>query len=152
VPAGEPLDLAKLAERDGDDGDRWNEPDEPTIYLALDPGVALAEYARHASARDARRLLRFEVRLDGVADLRRRAVRATSGHGGPPAELAERSLARRLAAELRARHDCHGLLVPSIAFPDQPSRGNLVVFADRLPAGVDEWLGRPTPAGRVELG
>jgi RES domain-containing protein len=152
VPAGEPLDLSKLAERDGDDGDRWNEPDEPTIYLALDPGVALAEYARHAAVPAARHVLRFEVRLDGVADLRRSAVRATSGHDGPPAELAERSLARRLASDLRARPDCHGLLVPSVAFPDDPSRGNLVVFADRLPAGVGEWLGEPALAGHVELG
>jgi RES domain-containing protein len=152
VPAGEPLDLSKLAERDGDDGDRWNEPDEPTIYLALDLGVALAEYARHASGADARRLLRFDVGLDGVADLRRTSIRASSGHDGPPIELADRRVARRLAADLRRGPDCRGLLVPSVAFPDDPTRGNLVVFADRLPSDVAEWLGPATPVGRVELG
>lgn len=152
VPATEPLDLSRLAERDGDDDDRWNEPDQPTIYLALDLAVALAEYARHASGPDARRLLRFDVGLDAVADLRHPWTRATSGHDGPPADLADPALARRLAAGVRARPDSQGLLVPSIAFPDHPARGNLVVFADRLPTSVAEWLGPATLVGRVELG
>lgn len=150
VPADAPLDLSKLAESDGDD-DRWNAPGQPTIYLALDVAVALAEYARHVTSDDARRLLRFDVRLDGVADLRHRHERADNGHDGPPVELADRAVARRVAASARSDSSCRGLIVPSIAFPDDPSRGNLVVFADRLPAALADWLGPPTTVGQVEL-
>ena len=28
-------------------GGRWSRPGQPTIYLAADPGVALAEFGRH---------------------------------------------------------------------------------------------------------
>src|SRR4051794_36421211 len=148
VPSGVELDVAKLAESDSDD-DRWNEQGQPTIYLALDLPVALAEYARHASGDEARDLLRFDIRLDRVADLRQPETRAQVGHQGSTADLADRGLARRLAARLRARPDCQGLVVPSLAFPEDPMRGNLVVFADRLPAGIAEWLGEPLVVGRV---
>jgi len=86
-----------------------------------------------------------------VADLRRHDDRAEAGHDGRPADLADRDLARQLAARLRSDPTCRGLLVPSLAFADQPSRGNLVVFADRLRDGVARWLGTPTVVATVDL-
>ena len=59
-----------------------------------------------------------------------------------PVNYADRSVARRVAAALRARRDCVGLLVPSLAFPDQPERGNLVVFAERVGPPA-QWLHDP---------
>jgi RES domain len=147
VPADQPLDIERLAQADEDD-DRWNEPGEPTIYLALDLPLALAEYARHAGTDDARDLIRFDVRLDGVADLR---PRDGSTDAAGVAEIADRGVARRIASGFRNRPDCRGLLVPSLAFPDDPAHANLVVFADRLPAGIPAWLGRPTKVGHVEV-
>jgi RES domain-containing protein len=138
VPADERLDLSRLAEADSPD-DRWNERGEATIYLALDRSVALAEFARHADSPGRRRLLRFSVDLDGLADLRRIRL-----------DYADRSVTRQVAAVLRARPECSGLLVPSLAFPDQPERGNLVVFADRI-GPPDEWLREPADAGVVDL-
>jgi RES domain len=147
VPARQPLDVERLAEADADD-DRWNEPGEPTIYLALDLPLALAEYARHAGPDDARDLIRFDVGLDGVADLR---PRDGSTDAAGVAEIADRTVARRIASGFRERPDCRGLLVPSLAFPDDPARANLVVFADRLPGGIAAWLGQPTTVGHVEV-
>ncbi|HET7028457.1 MAG TPA: RES domain-containing protein [Candidatus Limnocylindrales bacterium] len=60
VPADEQLDLSRLAEADSAD-DRWNARGEPTIYLALDRSIALAEFGRHVDGHGRRRFLRFSV-------------------------------------------------------------------------------------------
>jgi RES domain-containing protein len=138
VPADEPLDLSRLAEAESGD-DRWNERGEPTIYLALDRSVALAEWARHADGPGRRRFLRFRVDLENLAELR-----------PVPVNYADRSVTRRVAAALRARRDCVGLLVPSLAFPDQPERGNLVVFAERVGPPA-QWLHDPSAVGVIDL-
>jgi len=140
VPADERLVLGRLGEADGDD-DRWNRPNERTIYLALDLGVALAEFARHATP-GRRRFVRFDVDVPGVADLR----------SIDPAGLRDRERARDLASRFRADPDCAGLLVPSLAFPDDSSRGCLVLFGDRPPASCPNLLGAPREVGLVDLG
>lgn len=47
IPASSPIGVLdfRFAGRSADN--RWNEPGEPTVYLASDRGVALAELARH---------------------------------------------------------------------------------------------------------
>ncbi len=167
VPSDVEIDPGRLAERN-DSADRWNEPGQPTVYLALDVGVALAEFARHAAPGDRRRLVRFDAALDAVADLRpgtpasnapsrdsgRRGDREHDPAPGPPdhglVDVSDRDAARRVAARFRAEPGCCGLLVPSLAFPDDPARGNLVVFAER--AGPPEtWLANLVVVGSVTL-
>ena len=47
IPAGSPVGVLdfRFAGRSADN--RWNAQGEPTVYLASDRGVALAELARH---------------------------------------------------------------------------------------------------------
>ena len=106
------------------EGNRWSAPGEPTIYLAGDLGVALAEFGRHApSDPDEGRVWSVQVNLDAVVDLR--AARDAE-------RLLDHRRCRSLATRHRAAGDCEGLLVPTVAMLDRPDRWNLVVFADRL--------------------
>src|SRR5688500_741883 len=112
-----PLTAAKLVTTDGN---RWSRPGEPAIYLGSDPGVALAEFARHLEV-DASQptgvLWMVDVRLDRVRDLRSpksgAELRATDS---PPWPL-DRERCRSVAAALR-REGVQGLIVPSVAFLD----------------------------------
>ena len=155
VPADEPVDLEKLAHRDSEH-DRWNDPGEPTAYFALDPAVALAELARHLQVGPddppvRRRLLGLRLDLDGLLDLRRPGVRAALGAPGDLREFADRGVARAVASRARAGADCRGLLVPSIAFLDDDARANLVLFADRLGAPLEDVVLEALEAGEVEV-
>lgn len=106
------------------EGNRWSAPGEPTIYLAGDLGVAIAEFGRHVPP-DPVEAHAWSVQVDlaAVIDLRTDRDVAT---------LLDRGRCRALAARHRARGDCEGLIVPTVAMLDRPDRWNLVVFADRL--------------------
>jgi RES domain-containing protein len=61
------------------DGNRWSRPGEPTIYLAGDIGVALAEFARHlpdGSVAGPGWLWTIDVEIDAAVDLQRQSVRS----------------------------------------------------------------------------
>jgi RES domain-containing protein len=155
VPADEPVRLDRLVTSDGSD-DRWNRAGEPTLYLALDPGTALGELARHVDLALGmppwrRRLLGLSVELDGLADLRRADIRARFGIDAEPAAFRDRELARDVARRVRQDDACDGLLVPSMTFLDDPGRGNLVVFVDRFPGGIKDIVRATVDAGLVEL-
>jgi RES domain-containing protein len=154
VPADEPFELDSLVSRDGEN-DRWNRPGEPTIYLALDAGVALAETGRHlsgsAGTAGCQRLVRLWVRTDGLVDLRDAATRRSLGIEGGPAAFLDRRRTHELSARFRAAPGCRGLLAPSMGLVDQPDRGNLVVFADRLDGGPASLVDRWDEVGRVEV-
>ena len=106
------------------EGNRWSAPGEPTIYLAGDLGVALAELGRHVpSDPEEGRVWSVQVDLDAVVDLR--AHRDVDG-------LLDRGRCRALAARHRIAGTCEALLVPTVAMLDRPDRWNLVVFGDRL--------------------
>jgi RES domain-containing protein len=155
VPADEPVRLDRLVTSDGSD-DRWNRAGEPTLYLALDPGTALGELARHVDVVPGmppwrRRVLGLSVDVDGLADLRRADVRARFGVDGEPAAFRDRELARDVARRVRQDDACAGLLVPSMTFLDDPARGNLVVFVDRFPGGINDIVRATADAGLVEL-
>jgi RES domain-containing protein len=129
---------------------RWNEPPDPTLYFAGDPAVALSELARHASPDGAparRALLRVRVELQRVVDVRPRAVAARLGVTGAPHAFLRRDEARRLATRLRSE-DVEAVLVPPMAFLDQPERWNLVCFVERL---GDGWLGECERVGALEI-
>lgn len=116
------------------DANRWSQAREPTAYLAGDPALALAEFARHAPRQgDPDGVIwTVEVRLESVVDLRDLEARRTVAPGAEPASWLDRDWCRSIAARLRASGDCDGLVVPSAAMLDRPERWNLVVFVDRL--------------------
>jgi len=155
VPADEPVRLERLVTTDGED-DRWNRPGEPSLYLATDPAIALAELARHLEIERegewiGRLILGLQVELTDLVDLRRPATRAALGCEGDVAVLRDRENARALASTARADPHVRGLLVPSVAFLDDPARANLVVFVDRLEAGVRDLVRGVREVGRVDL-
>lgn len=154
APGDQPFDVDALVSRD-DDKDRWNRPGEPTIYLALDPGVALAEAGRHlhdsVGTGGCQMLVRLRIRADGLVDLRDAANRRQLGVEGGPAAFLDRSRAREIAGRLRRRPGCRGLLTPSMALIDQPERGNLVLFAERLPGGPRDVVVGHEEIGRLEV-
>ena len=130
---------------------RWNEPDDRTLYLAGDPGVALSELARHLPPEEPgahRLLVRIEVRLERVLDLRSTQVCERLGIAGAPFSFLEREQARDVAGRLRRGGDVEAILVPPMAFLDDPERWNLVGFVDRMGAS---WLAGWSQVGMVDL-
>lgn len=136
VPENGPVQLDALVSSAGEN-DRWNRPGQPTLYLALDPGVALAEAGPHqppsgVNEPAGQRLLRLEVDADDLVDLRDPASLAALGVDGAPCAFLDRKRARGIASRLRSGSGwVAGLIVPSAAFLDDPSRGNLVLFMER---------------------
>ena len=126
------------------DGNRWSGPGEPTIYLGSDTAVALAEFARHLDG-DASPpvgvLWTVDVQLDRVLDLRtpkaHPELRGTDSAGW----ALDRERCRSLVAALR-HEGFQGLMVPSVAFLDQPEHWNLVVFVEAI-ASVDKAICSP---------
>lgn len=123
---------------------RWNEPGEPTLYLAGDLGVLISEWGRHfevdrspglrARTRP-RTVFRFAITLARVIDARSADLWADLGLTNAPSCFLDRGIARAVARLLRSTTDADGLLVPPVALLDQPDRWNLVVFLDRAAAG-----------------
>lgn len=110
---------------------RWNREGEPTLYLAGDVGVALAELGRHEPAlARAVRIWRVRLTLDSALDLRDEATRAALGVPDDPRWYLDPDRCRDVAGRARATPGCDGLLVPSVAVLDDPRRWNAVVFAD----------------------
>jgi RES domain-containing protein len=138
-----------------DDGNRWNLRGEPTIYLAGDPGVATVELGRHLPrALDApveSAVWRVRLSLERVLDLRRADVRAALHVPGGWQWLTDRRHCRELAGRIRAAGDCEAVIVPSVGFPDQFDRMNVVVFVDRLGAPTTDVVAQPVRVGTVRL-
>src|SRR4051812_8639738 len=67
-------------------GNRWSGPGEATIYLAGDPGVALAEFGRHWPDKlKTTCIWSVELRLRAAVDLRRTSTRSELGIPEDPA-------------------------------------------------------------------
>ncbi len=98
---------------------RWNTPGQPTLCLAGDEGVMIAEWGHHCAINRSpelerraveRAMFRFEVSLDHVLDLREQAVldvlqvaSPTSMSPGRPPVLSEASPLLRQSWRLRWR-------------------------------------------------
>jgi len=153
APADRPFDLHAL-DRPDDSADRWSTPGTRSVYLAGDPLVAVTEYARHGPAEttaDDRRLVRLQLRPVPALDLRTEAVRAALALGEGPGAYADRDLARRHALAIRTAGISAAIVVPSMAFLDQPDRRNLVLFCERLDDALERVLEDPEEVGRLQL-
>jgi RES domain-containing protein len=152
VPASEPFELEALARPD-DGEDRWGVPGLRTAYLASDPAIAVAEYARHhdpAGPPEERRIFRLNLRELPMLDVRQPRAVAALGLG-TVSEFADRALARRVARLVREAGICQGLVTPSVAFLDQPERSNVVIFCDGEASAIGSVLADPQPMGRLAL-
>jgi RES domain-containing protein len=149
IPAGSRFDVLDTRFAGLAADNRWNEAGEPTFYLAGDLGVALAEYARHlredvgmagAPSVHERAVYQIEVQVGALLDLRNPRVRSAIGLHGGARRFLDRDTARATAHFLRRTTSAEGLLVPSVAFLDDPSRWNLVLFLDKLRADVTTYM------------
>lgn len=156
-PSGNVLDF-RFAGRAPDN--RWNASTEPTLYLASDRGVALAEYARHvqvfavpglAPRTQSRQLYRLELRVERLLDLRDPRALAELKIDGAPACFLDKQLARRAAQRIRLNSTAQGMLVPAMAFLDEPARWALVLFLDKLPADPRAFITAVAPEGAFHL-
>ena len=131
-------------------GNRWNELGDPTLYLACDIGVLIAEWGRHVVPRfpdqpDLDESLHQDVyslklKIDHVIDIRNadiaRSVRITD----IKRDALDMTLTRSAADVIRNRTRAQAMLVPSVAFLDDASRWNLVVFLEKMPFDTALWI------------
>jgi hypothetical protein len=159
VPDNGPFEPRALIDRDGEN-DRWHRRDEPTVYLALDPGVAVAEAGRHLeptpppdeqSGGACHRILRIAVDAADLVDLRDPVTRVAVGASDAPFGFLDRERTRSLAGDLRSTTHARGMIVPSVAFLDDPSRANLVLFMDGREDELGEIIGEWREIGRIDL-
>jgi RES domain-containing protein len=135
---------------------RWNIPGAPTLYLAGDRGVLVAEWGRHLDPRfpldliqstfEQRDVFQLQVKLDRIVDLRDLAIATSLGLQETQSFL---DLNRTRMAALTVRHstNAQGMLVPSVAFLDDMSRWNLVIFLEKVPASTSSWITDVKPVG-----
>jgi RES domain-containing protein len=157
LPAGRSLDPLAFRRAKGRDH-RWNEQGEPTLYLAGDEGVVAAEWGRHlldnrtpgiAAGTMTRSIYRLKLTVDAILDLRLPAVWQALSLTNPPFCFTDRIVSRATARFVRDTTHARGMVVPSIAFLDDLTRWNLVIFLDKLPAEPTEWIHRVDPLGTL---
>ena len=159
IPANSPFGVLdpRFAGRVGDN--RWNQAGDPTFYIASDKSVALAEFARHFQERQdpalrrlaiERAVYRLEVHVRALLDLRDPTVRTALGLHGGVRRFLDVQVARATATFVRRTSSAEALLVPSDAFLDDPARWNLVLFLEKLPPDLNEFIG-VTPAGTFHI-
>lgn len=158
IPAGSHWDVRDLrfAGRRGDG--RWHRQGQPTLYLASDQRVAIAEFARHLSVdrdgriRSARRtVFSLHVALERTIDLRERAALRLLARDDAPACWLEPRICRAVASFVRDALGAQALIVPSVAQLDEPDRFNVVCFLEHLPTDARTFLTRPRRRATVEV-
>jgi RES domain-containing protein len=139
---------------------RWNLKGEPTLYLAKEKNVALAEYARHfkvdrtpqlAKQTQERAVYRFDVRLERVLDLCQPKVLQELSIDNSPDCFKDRDVARSCANFIRYQTSATGIFVPSMGFLDDLEQWCLVLFLEKLPADVREFLPSVSPDGTFSI-
>ncbi len=120
---------------------RWNAAGEPTLYLAGDIGIAVAEWGRHYDERRnptvkagavERSVYRLELALERIVDLRNKEVWDDLKLDNPPYCFLDKSLARLIAQRYRKTTLVQGLVVPSVAALDDLERWCLVLFLEKM--------------------
>lgn len=140
---------------------RWNVAGEPTLYLAKEKDVALAEYARHfkvdrtpalATQAYQRKVYRFQVKLEATLDLCDLQVCQALSLTNTPESYRDKSIARAVAHFIRHTTKVQGIFVPSMAFPDHLQQWCLVLFLEKLPGDPKEFLPTVTEDGYFQIG
>ena len=161
IPAGARYDVLdfRYAGRGADN--RWNEPDEPTLYLAGDIGVAIAEFGRHfavdnvpalATATVTRTVYRLELVIDRLLDLRDPRTWQALSLANARICFADRAVARATARYVRYTTQAQGLLAPSVAFLDRLDRWVLVLFLEKLSADPGSFITAVEEIGPLRWG
>lgn len=136
---------------------RWNEARTPTFYFASDIAVVVAEFGRHIRAelpageaeRQARDVWSVPISLSRLIDFRDPAAAASIGLPPIADWIGDIDRTQATARYLRQHADVQGLLVPSMAFLDDATRWNAVVYLDRIdPLGA---FGAPVFVRRIVL-
>ena len=156
IPAGTPYDVLDFRFAGRAPGNRWNVVDEPTFYLASDAAVALGELARHLETahplgahRDpvARQMYTIQVQIDALLYLRDARVLGQLSLANAPSCFLDRGITRATAQFVRRTTPAQGIVVPSMAFLDQPHRWVLVLFLEKLPSDPGRFLTSVESAG-----
>lgn len=127
---------------------RWNAPGQATLYFAGDIGVAIAEWGRRfpvsfdtdALKPTTRDIYRLQFRFDAILDLRNPDITKQLSIPDAPDAFRDKTIARALATRIRHSTRAQAMLVPSIAFLDDMTRWNLVVFLDKMPKSTASWI------------
>lgn len=139
---------------------RWNVAGEPTLYLAKDKDVALAEYARHfhvdrtpglAAHTYRRKVYRFQVALDATLNLCHPSVCTALSLTNVPDCFRDKSVARAVAHFIRNTTSTQAIFVPSMAFLDNLEQWCLVLFLEHLPADSSTFLPAVTDDGFFQI-
>ena len=142
IPAGSPFGVLDVRFAGRSAEHRWNEPGQPTLYLAGDEGVLIAEWGRHFAVNRTlelqrhtveRAVFRLRLTLDHILDLRQRAVWNELSLNDAPNCFLDPAVARATATFVRATTEAQGIIVPSVCFLDQLDRWCLVIFLEKLP-------------------
>ncbi len=157
---GKTYDIYDFSYCDRSSENRWNVAGEPTLYLAKEKDVALAEYARHfqvnrtpqlAAKVYRRKIYRFEVRLDYVLDLRESAVWSELSLQNAPDCFKDKNVARATATFIRNTTGVQAIFVPSAAFLDDLQQWCLLLFLEKLSPNVRQFLPNVFEDGYFEI-
>lgn len=87
-----------------------------------------------------RDVYRLHLKFEHMLDLRDREATDRLAIPETPEAFRDLGLCRSIAHRIRMTTRAQAMLVPSIAFLDDLSRWNLVVFLEKLPATTDSWI------------
>ena len=139
---------------------RWNAAGDPTLSFASDRGVIIGEFGRHfredrspglSDAVRSRQIFAVELELERVVDLRDPATTQWLEVADAPMCFLDRTIARSTAGFFRSALQAEAILVPSVAFLDDPARWNLVLFLDRLHRSLDALVLRISEGGAFHV-
>jgi RES domain-containing protein len=158
IPAGSPFDVLDFRFAGQGADNRWNEPSSPTLYLAGDEGVLIAEWGRHFETHRtaqlqqmtvARSTFSLELSIDSVLDLRDAEVWNALSIDNAPSCFADIQIARATANFVRRTTEAQALLVPSMGFLDDLERWCLAAFLEKLPPDPRSFISSVTPRGAL---
>jgi RES domain-containing protein len=139
---------------------QWNAQGQPTLYLAKEKNVALAEYARHFNVdrtatlklqAQERAVYRFEVQLSDTIDFCRPEIWQELSLTNAPDCLKDKKIARACADFIRYTTSATAIFVPSIAFLDAPENWCLVIFLEKLPDNPRSFLPTVSTDGTFQV-
>lgn len=161
IPSSSTLDVLDFRYAGRSAENRWNEQGDPTLYLAGDEGVLIAEWGRHFAMQRVpqlqplaveRSVFRLELALDYVLDLRSYEVAESLSLANAPHCFADRSTARATAGFIRRTTTAQAVLTPSMGFLDDLERWCLVVFLEKLPPTPNTFVTSVTATGPLRWG